>query len=652
MSPPFAASVTTKEYVSEKIESPPEMITSAQALEALVHQTMQIKTQASTGWTNAADEESRVVDSWSLVSTKSPSNGNSLLSPRNPLSQWDFPESIFVNPSVSMTSNISEITVDEAFLRSIMSQDATSSPGTSADINDILLSLSATTNPHTTISAMPHTLSSPYQDLERHLIAIYFAYVNPGCLLLKEDAFFENYLPVNHHPPALINAMKGLAVLYSNHPQIYKEHKTRFKASKFYMDLAEKQVTQSMETIPATQSMALLGIYAYGVDYGQRSYQWVGQASREAEKFELILSDREFYRFSVWAKASTQFSPMQREIGRRMWYCVYNIDAYCSMVSGLPLSINETEYEFLLTRSPSNTPQSTFGQTWCNDSAQDSKNVADSGGGLVRGVDKRTWVASFAIPPLESIYDIDGETRPHALADQMKRQKNPTLPLYMNCDADDSVYVGQITYIIRRVNRFKRWTPVSSTTPTSATLTPLCGINQSEVLKLHDIIIKWYDSLPPHCKAFRSLADFSDQNTSPPFIPPSAGPHQEWALRVRAVEIQLLFTSALTLLHDPASEFQSSSLSNYRVTFQGGNSQHTVTTFQLLTLIQRAQFYIIRCVYASTGIDQPPEMILSGQMNGDALGHQQSFIQTNYTKQKRVHLHASEGFTLNEQKFA
>jgi hypothetical protein len=66
-----------------------------------------------------------------------------------------------------------------------------------------------------------------------------------------------------------------------------------------------------------------------------------------------------------------------------------------------------------------------------------------------------------------------------------------------------------------------------------------------------------------------------------------------------------MYTMALTLLHDPTTtEFRNPSMETYALTFtQGPDASKSVTAFQLIALIQRAQIYILQSVYSASGYD-------------------------------------------------
>ena len=60
---------------------------------------------------------------------------------------------------------------------------------------------------------------NPLDDpLKSHLISIYFNYVTATTPALHEATFFADLKPVNRHPDYLLDAIYGLACLFSQHP--------------------------------------------------------------------------------------------------------------------------------------------------------------------------------------------------------------------------------------------------------------------------------------------------------------------------------------------------------------------------------------------------------------------------------------------------
>ncbi|KAJ1556957.1 hypothetical protein HK405_001272, partial [Cladochytrium tenue] len=57
-----------------------------------------------------------------------------------------------------------------------------------------------------------------YADLATHLVAVFFAFLNPSLRLVVEEDFMADYQPVNSHPECLVYAIMGFASIYSKHP--------------------------------------------------------------------------------------------------------------------------------------------------------------------------------------------------------------------------------------------------------------------------------------------------------------------------------------------------------------------------------------------------------------------------------------------------
>jgi hypothetical protein len=393
-----------------------------------------------------------------------------------------------------MTSTLSEILIDEDLLK--LAQNATAAaaiPSSSLsntdnpnnsqlDLNKFLLSLSeSSNNPNITINTIPAISPTTYPDLDHHLIALFFAYANPGILLLNEGLFMSRYLPTNEHPPALLNAIKAIACLFSQHPKLLKQYKTQLRASQHYMALAEKQVSTKMDMMPAIQTMCLLGTWSYGINYGESSYNWIGQASREAEKFAARLADRLDYRFSVWRARLPEMSETEVETGMRVWHFAWKIDAYCAGVSGMPMAIDETEYEFMLNRAPVSDVSHLYdfdvgvregamsGQRSVEMvvEGQDQERGAAAGKSAASG--KVNWVAEgccfkdsskgkrspsvgeveerldwrdvFRTIPRESIYDWPSDSKPHPLLQQIRPPRSPRTPVYINPETKDALVI-------------------------------------------------------------------------------------------------------------------------------------------------------------------------------------------------------------------
>ncbi|KAJ3207874.1 hypothetical protein HDU67_007176 [Dinochytrium kinnereticum] len=624
-------SPSLSQHLSEEGDDPcddspaQQTITTAQALEAQIQFIMKgTSSSAQTALVKSPRLPSR--DLFSSLSTPGAISANSLLNGSS--SSYfldDLPESMFINPSASpFTSAMSEVRMDESLFRSL------GSPLFSEEMPLRMEGAREFTNFVPLISTTSQNACvENFADLETHLIAIYFTYVNRMLPMMREDIFLADYVPVNRHHSALLNAMMGTATIFSQHPQIYKRFKSPYKAAQHYLELAEKQVVTVTDCVVSMQTMMLIGFWDFYqlilplipyINYHRDAFlecklvnQWIGQSCRESHKLNLRNS-LEFcdYKFSVWRGPIDQATPAQYEIRYRTWQTLFILDTSATMVSGLSLALAEEDYASVLVNCERRL------KTMIRNHAKRKggrgevpgppPEFASMAAGDTAGASGE-WKKVFANVPGDSVFDVPSPVRRHPALFRAKESVfarwgvEPAdwvkeVPAHLLTSEFDQYYLVQLSFIIRRICRLtQRRNVPPDFTDSFAALSVLPSL--ADATQLHEALIQFYFSLPESERPFKSFDDIPSSSSVGTEVPyPSSQSHASWVLRSSAVNLQMNFFAALALLHDPSL---SDGKRQYKISALACGGGKRINSLEVLVMAQHAQVHILRCVYSAYG---------------------------------------------------
>jgi hypothetical protein len=106
--------------------------------------------------------------------------------------------------------------------------------------------------------------------------------------------------------------------------------------SSFFQSVA----TDTLGKIPSVQAMILLGYREIGLGAMASAWFFIGHAIRAAQDIGLHRS------VAKWqGEASSMFSPLEKQIRSRVWYCCVRLDKYASTYIGRPMAIHERDYD-------------------------------------------------------------------------------------------------------------------------------------------------------------------------------------------------------------------------------------------------------------------------------------------------------------------
>ncbi|KAJ3324509.1 hypothetical protein HDU76_013402 [Blyttiomyces sp. JEL0837] len=554
------------------------------------------------------------------------SSSNHLAFPNNP--SWDFAESMFMSPSLSMVSNLSDFYVDEIFLQSpemlgaTFPTFATPPMATSNLYNSFQVPtesmpapMGTATNPGANmfapagyvprfnVSVFPSKTRSAHADLNTHLVAVFFTYFNPAYNLLSEDLFLADYVPVNRHPRALVYAILGFGALFSRHHLLLKQHKSSLKASQHYMKLAEEHVATTEDNVSAIQTMILLGTWEYLVNFGMQAYRWIGLASREAEKINIQLETQGClgYRFLVWRGPTAELAPAQVQVRLKAFANIFALDAHATIVSGLPTCISEDEYLgfFAEWEEAAGGPKDKMGNF--NDRGRSSEVVSRSG-----YLGPREWMRTFETVPSDTIFDAPWSPYPHPVkirlmskigaGDEESLRRKDRTPIHLMTDGKGIIYYLQVCYFARRVRNYVTYRKYNAKFTGLAKHLKSVTAPPPTVDALHESMMDWYHDLPNCMKPFKSLDDFSDLNyNSRPKVPPFGSPNPLAGAEADYLDMLLLYFCVLAILHDPTS-VDKDNPQLFKVSGEPGARK--INSLQVTVLISRAVSFIIKCIYA------------------------------------------------------
>ncbi|KAJ3407767.1 hypothetical protein HDV05_005307 [Chytridiales sp. JEL 0842] len=554
------------------------------------------------------------------------------------LQDWSFAESFFTAPSMSFASNLTNVWLSQDLLNTAidggMGQAFAASHGFASTGMPTITLLDD--NPPSNLfnsgspsivpshpTPPPKTPTQTLPDLETHLLSLYFNFINSYLPLLSETDFLSHYNQKTSkpHPPALLNAMLGLATTYSQHPLLFKKFKSPRLAGEWYIHKAQECIPTTTDCLAAVQAMLLIGIWGFGSNFGLQSYRWIGQACREACKIFLYSSEQNYttYRFSIWRGPAESWTPEELELRSRTWANVFALDAVTSLVSGLPHALDANEFAGdLVAKGSMFQKLKEAGGFFMGDLKLSKEEMED----VERYAElENSWVDELGGLPKLSIFDSCGgrgvksgseHIRSRWKAEQIAATRALALPRgvspFIRVFYSSVWPYYQLVYLLRKITRRATMSPEDffrETYPAN-TLSDAAILNQlspnPNILDLHNALMDWYNDLLPDHKPWKSLDEFKDPNNLPQPLPAS----QDQPLWIRlplTSQMLFLYTAALSILHEP---WGSSLKPLFKVS--GEDGARWVSSLEMGALVHRALIYLTKTAYAESGFSEVPSM--------------------------------------------
>ncbi|KAI9315035.1 fungal-specific transcription factor domain-containing protein, partial [Zopfochytrium polystomum] len=226
------------------------------------------------------------------------------------------------------------------------------------------------------------TPSATLSPLCLQLIYVYFAHVHTRWHpMFHEPLFFGDLQPVNKHPPFLIDAICGAGAMFSTHAdlqQLQADHDISFAeaetlaqrlglpssyrfpkhtvVARYFIEEANRKLVAfaaprvDVDSLAVVQALLLIAKVQFGLGDGADSHRNITNAVRMAVRLKI---DREYPNvalnpLSIWQSRKHEYTAGQLEARRRTWRFCIMMDTYAGTVSGLPLTIDELAYPYLL----------------------------------------------------------------------------------------------------------------------------------------------------------------------------------------------------------------------------------------------------------------------------------------------------------------
>ncbi|KAJ3107067.1 hypothetical protein HDU97_005036 [Phlyctochytrium planicorne] len=427
---------------------------------------------------------------------------------------------------------------------------------------------------------------------EIHLIDIFFALIHGDCnTMFDEAAFYANLFPVCKHPSFLIDAICCMALLFSTHPEIERLG-GRDAACDGYLKRAWDRVRiilsarADMDSLEAVQAMLLLSAVDFGMCRPSKAHWTVNAAIRMAIRLKI---DREDWNvsinpLSIWNSGKSNFTASQLEARRRTWEFCMIVDTCAGVVSGFPLSIEESLYPYIIS-----------GRRTIRPTLQEDESVV-----AARAAGFERWRQCLANPPTETIF----------------HGKEPHLPppIATETNAEIRLAILQICFLLRRVIRLNysfRQIPLPKPEEMDVGSNVVMGVlpRPDNSCELHDALVDWHAALPERMRVFDSLEDLVAK-TDHPGGDGSPQPFDKGfkdAFEFSSPGIVMcssLYLTALSILHLPRVD-------DPRPIFRAGGgevgsraSALRLTRFDVVVLARRAQNHMLRGLMPDLGLQE------------------------------------------------
>ncbi|KAJ3112305.1 hypothetical protein HDU96_004715 [Phlyctochytrium bullatum] len=375
-----------------------------------------------------------------------------------------------------------------------------------------------------------------FSDLDEHLVAVFFAVVNPGLAIIDEGAFMESFVPKDRQPTALVSAIRGAALL--------KRFRTRTAALQYYFAIAKEHLAKiEDDALSFLQTSVLLALWDYGALCGTASYKWNARACAELFRLDVPMSEmfENPLKFSIWIVPNVDTTDRDKEARLRAMAGVFYLDTMVLMVSALGPSLEEDDFQYLFI-------------VWETRLRRKRDTVRATNGVMIRdSAGSGEWRDRFWGFPSDTVFD-DGFGRRHPFLTQCKTSTwwvpgdvtVPDVPPFMATTEFDIYHQVQLSFIIRKVCRYAFLTSVA--TSDEVAMVPVLKLLAKPIDPdpIHEALMEFYASIPASERPFPTLDDIPLPGKPLPVFPATAS----WMRSATSLNVLLSFFSALILLHD------------------------------------------------------------------------------------------------------
>ncbi|KAJ2995193.1 hypothetical protein HDV02_001019 [Globomyces sp. JEL0801] len=402
--------------------------------------------------------------------------------------------------------------------------------------------------------------------------------------ILDEKLFMENLIPVNNHPPMLLNIIYAIGCHYSRSPQLYQvPFYNPQKASEYFINQAlistpapETWASISSDSISVSQASLLLSAYDC-ITHKTHTWMMIDCSTEERKRFA-------YSKFLMYNRA---------------WWGTMMCDLFLTLSTGTPLMINELDYIETITSpsgqmSPTTCPLAEADisviQTQIRSKKQNSANDSDK------------WMPFFSGFPKDTIFgasDVNSEC--------WGRQSTGFFQVnHLFSKSDDITHLMQLSFITRRAIRYVTAPKVPTCqTQSVSLLTNLIPTSTSEIVRLHDSLILWFESLPIELRFWKSLEGLTSNSALE--MDNYCSLNADQRLSSTAVLINLLFTATISLLHQKNAESSSINFSPNNANASNSNHMFRISSSMLsrgvfdssamLRLSYKGTCYLLKRVY-------------------------------------------------------
>ncbi|KAI8896569.1 fungal-specific transcription factor domain-containing protein [Globomyces pollinis-pini] len=439
-----------------------------------------------------------------------------------------------------------------------------------------------------------------------HLISMFFTYFHQSMPILDEKLFMENLIPVNNHPPMLLNIIYAIGCHYSRSPQLYQvPFYNPQKASEYFINQAlistpapETWASISSDSISVSQASLLLSAYDC-ITHKTHTWMMIGMAIRLNQRFEVHTNKIKHSFLSLCNNTPKFHLDCSTEERKRAWWGTMMCDLFLTLSTGTPLMINELDYIETITSpsgqmSPTTCPLAEADisviQTQIRSKKQNSANDSDK------------WMPFFSGFPKDTIFgasDVNSEC--------WGRQSTGFFQVnHLFSKSDDITHLMQLSFITRRAIRYVTAPKVPTCqTQSVSLLTNLIPTSTSEIVRLHDSLILWFESLPIELRFWKSLEGLTSNSALE--MDNYCSLNADQRLSSTAVLINLLFTATISLLHQKNAESSSINFSPNNANASNSNHMFRISSSMLsrgvfdssamLRLSYKGTCYLLKRVY-------------------------------------------------------
>ncbi|KAF9924139.1 hypothetical protein FBU30_005833 [Linnemannia zychae] len=158
------------------------------------------------------------------------------------------------------------------------------------------------------------------------LLNLYFQYMYPSAPMFIRKTFMDNFH--NNRPDLsqilILNAIFSNACWYSDDPAVRQESTKYFNRAKIILD-----ETYHVSRISTVQALLMMAHHQYGMGNYSGGWLYTGMSIRIAQDIGLHRQD------------VIEDEPEEREVKKRLWWCLYMADRLGSAILGRPMTLND-----------------------------------------------------------------------------------------------------------------------------------------------------------------------------------------------------------------------------------------------------------------------------------------------------------------------